>query len=244
MKKTVLITGASGGIGSECAKVFAQNGYNVALCCNKSVFEANELCNLICNNGFEAKVFCVDLSVGGAAKELVEAVVRWSGRIDVLVNNAGMALNKPFLETEEQEGKEIIEVDLLAAMQCAKYAANDMIKRQSGAIINVSSVWGICGASCEVYYSAAKAGLIGFTKALAQELAPSGIRVNAVAPGVIDTKMNANLSDSEKSNLLNEIPSGRFGNGYDVAKAVLFLASNDADYITGQTLNISGGFLI
>jgi len=244
MKKTVMITGASGTIGAECCKVFAQNGYNVAICCNKSVYDASRLCELLCNNGYEAKVFCADLSVSGSAKELVDSVLKWSGRIDVLVNNAGVSLNKPFLDTKDDEGIDVINTDLVSAIECAKYVSQDMIKRHSGVIINVSSVWGLCGASCEVYYSAAKAGLIGFTKALAREFAESGIRVNAVAPGVIDSKMNSNLNSQEKDELIKRIPSGRIGNGYDIAKAALFLASNDADYITGQTLNISGGFLI
>lgn len=244
MRKTVMITGASGAIGRECCKQFAQKGYSVAICCNKSVYDANEICKLLIDNGFEAKVFCCDLSTSGSAKELVENVVKWSGRIDVLVNNAALSLNKPFLETSDGEGVKVIETDLISAIECAKYSASDMIKRHSGVIINVSSVWGICGASCEVYYSAAKAGLIGFTKALAKELAPSGIRVNAIAPGVVDTKMNSNLSPLEREELIDKIPMGRMASAYEIAKSILFLASSDAEYITGQTLNISGGFLI
>ena len=244
MKKIVLITGASRGIGADIARVMSQNSYAVAIHCNTSKKEAENLCADLNNNGGEAKVFEADLSKEGEAKKLVSEVLAHFGRIDVLVNNAGISLVKPFLDTDEVEGAQLLKINLTSAIEASKYAAEDMLKRKSGSIINVSSVWGISGASCEVYYSASKAGLIGFTKALAQELAPSGIRVNCVAPGVVDTAMNNHLTQDEKKELLDEIPIGRFANGYDVAKAVLFLASHDADYITGQTLNVSGGFLI
>ena len=244
MKKIVLITGASGAIGSDIARVMSQNSYAVALHCNSSENKAQALCEDLNKNGGDARVFVADLSKDGAAKKLVSEVIAHFGRIDVLVNNAGISLVKPFLDTEEDEGANLLKINLTSAIEVSKYAAEDMLKRKSGSIINVSSVWGICGASCEVYYSAAKAGLIGFTKALAQELAPSLVRVNAVAPGVVDTPMNNHLSESEKQELLEEIPAGRFANGYDIAKTVLFLSSPDADYITGQTINISGGFLI
>lgn len=244
MKKIVLITGASGGIGSDIARIFAQKGYSVALHYNKNEESANALLRLFIENGVNAKLFKADLSKEGQAKMLCDAVISEFGRIDVLVNNAGVALIKPFLDTSEKEGENVIATNLTSAMALSRYAAEDMLKRKSGSIINISSVWGLCGASCEVYYSASKAGLIGFTKALAKEMAPSGIRVNCVAAGVIDTNMNNNLSLEEKSVLGEEIPLGRFGSGYDVAKAVCFLASSDADYITGETINVSGGFLI
>lgn len=244
MKKIVLITGASGEIGREIAKLFAQNGYAVAIHYNSSKQNAENLRDLLLQNGFEAQVFKSDLSKSAGARELIENVIQKMGKIDVLINNAGIGLVKPIFETNEQEGREVIELNLISAIECSKHAARDMLKRKKGSIINISSIWGIQGASCETYYSAAKAGLIGFTKALSQELAPSGINVNAIAPGVIDTKMNNHLSCEEKMELLREIPKNRFGSGYDVAKAALFLASADADYITGQTLNISGGFII
>ncbi len=244
MKKIVLITGAAGGIGEACVRMFLQSGFSVAIHCNGSIEKAQELENAIKENGGDAAVFRCDLGSSGAGKWLVDSVVAHFGRIDVLVNNAGISLVSPFLDTDEKEGEKLLKINLSAAMECSKYAAADMLKRKSGSIINISSVWGICGASCEVYYSAAKAGLIGFTKALASELAPSNIRVNAIAPGVIDTKMNSSFSDSDKKAIINEIPMGRMGSGYDVANAALFLSSNGADYITGQVLNISGGFLI
>ncbi len=244
MNKIVLVTGASGEIGREIVKCFASEGYSVAIHYNKNKEAAEKLKKMLHSEGFEAEIFKADLSVLGEGKKLVSEVIAKMGRIDVLVNNAGASLVKPFLDTEDNEGAELISLNLTSAMQCSKYAAEDMLKRKSGRIINISSVWGISGASCEVYYSASKAGMIGFTKALASELAPSGITVNSIAPGVIDTAMNSHLSKEEKAELLLEIPSGRFGNGYDVAKTALFLASSDADYITGQTINISGGFLI
>ncbi len=244
MKKIVLITGSSRGIGADIARVFAQNGYAVALHYNKSFEKAENLSGILKENGCEAFLVQGDLSFNGTARRIVEQTIEHFGKIDVLVNNAGEALVAPFLDTTDEQGEHIIKTDLTAAIECAKYAASDMLRRKNGKIINISSVWGICGACCEVYYSAAKAGLIGFTKALAAELAPSSIQVNAIAPGVIDTEMNNHLSQKEKAELAGDIPLGRMGNGYDVAKAALFLASHDADYITGQVLNVSGGFLI
>ena len=244
MEKIVLITGAAKGIGADTAKLFAQRGYAVALHYNKSEEKALEMKALLENNGCEVELFCADLKQDGACKKLCADVVSKMGKIDVLVNNAGLALVKPFLDTSEDEGEEIIRTNLLSAIKLSRYAAQDMLKRKAGSIINISSVWGVCGASCEVYYSASKAGLIGFTKALAKEMAPSNIRVNAVAAGVIDTDMNNHLDKSEKAELKEEILLGRFGSGWDVAKAVYFLASDDADYITGETVNVSGGFLI
>lgn len=244
MKKIVLITGASGGIGADIARLFAQKGYALALHYNKSEQKAMSLVNMLRDNGIEAETFAADLSLEGQAQKLCDAVIAKMGRIDVLVNNAGIALVKPFLDTNEKEGRNIISTNLISAMELSRCACEDMLKRKSGSIVNISSVWGLCGASCEVYYSASKAGLIGFTKALAKEMAPSGIRVNCVAAGVIDTDMNNNLSQTEKAELKEEILSGRLGSGYDVAKAVYFLASSDADYITGETINVSGGFLI
>lgn len=244
MKKIVLITGASRGIGADIARVFAQNGYSVALHYNKSKDRAEKLCSLLKENGCDAYLLQGDLNEKGVPQKIVSDTIEHFGKLDVLINNAGAALVAPFLDTSDEAGEALIRTDLTAAIECSKYAAADMVRRKSGKIINISSVWGISGASCEVYYSAAKAGLLGFTKALAAELSPSGVQVNAIAPGVIDTEMNNNLTQAEKTELIGEIPAGRMGSGYEIAKAALFLASADADYITGQVLNISGGFLI
>ncbi len=244
MKKIVLITGASRGIGADIARVFAQNGYSVALHYNKSRESAEKLSCLLKENGCDVFLVKGDLNEKGMPKKIVSDTIEHFGKVDVLINNAGAALVAPFLDTSDEAGETLIKTDLTAAIECSKYAAADMVRRKNGKIINISSVWGICGASCEAYYSAAKAGLIGFTKALASELALSGVQVNAIAPGVIDTEMNAHLTQAEKAELVGEIPAGRMGSGYDIAKAALFLASADADYITGQVLNVSGGFLI
>lgn len=244
MKKIVLITGAAKGIGAEIAKVFAKNGYAVAIHYNKSESKAKELYKLLINNSCEAELFSADLSADYEAKRLISEVVEKMGRIDVLVNNAGISLCSSIFDVSDEKGREILNVNLASAIECSKYAAKDMLKRKSGKIINISSVWGISGSSCETYYSASKAGLIGFTKALSLELASSGITVNAVAPGVIETDMNAHFTQDERKELEKSIPLGRYGSPYEIAKTVLFLASSDADYITGETINISGGFLV
>ncbi len=244
MEKVALITGASGEIGGAMARTFARAGYFVLLHYAQNKSAAQELCRLLAENGCRAQAIQADLAVPGAARQLVQRALEAAGRIDLLVNNAGAALVRPLLDTEDAQGERILQLDLTAAIQCARYAAEDMLRRQDGVIINIASVWGLSGAACEVYYSAAKAGLIGFTKAMAAEFAPSRIRVNAIAPGVIDSPMNSQLSQEERQELQRSIPAGRFGNGYDIAKAALFLASPEASYITGQTLNISGGFLI
>lgn len=244
MNKTVLITGASRGIGAEIAKVFAQNGYTVLINYNKSQKEAEALLKLLKDNGCSAHIIKADVSKIDEAEHLVCECLKLVPQIDVLVNNAGVSLNAPFNDCDIQKGIEVINTNLIGTMAVTKYVSDNMIKHKKGKIINISSVWGICGASCEVYYSASKAGVIGFTKALSKELAPSGITVNAVAPGVIKTDMNNNLSKKDMQNLIDEIPLKRLGSSYEIAKTVFFLASGDADYITGQTINISGGFLI
>ena len=230
----VLITGGTGAIGAAVAEEFAETD-DVILTYNRNQERARELMG---NN-----IFCAPMDVAdiGSVEETIGNVLREFSHIDVLVNNAGISLIKPFLDTTAEDWRRIVDVDLNGVFNVTRAVAPSMVNRKSGAVVNVSSVWGVCGASCEVAYSAAKAGVIGFTKALAKELGPSGITVNAVAPGVIDSPMNtAHLSSEELRGLAEETPLCRLGQPSEVAKAVRALAENC--FITGQVLGVDGGF--
>lgn len=230
----VLITGGTGAIGEALVREFAKTD-DVILTYNRNQERARELMgnNILCAP--------MDIADVGSVEETIGNVLREFSRIDILVNNAGISLIKPFLDTTVEEWRRMIDVDLTGVFNVTKAVAAEMVRRKSGAVINVSSVWGVHGASCETAYSAAKAGVIGFTKALAKELGPSGITVNAVAPGVIDSPMNtAHLSFEELRELAEETPLERLGKTSEVAKAVRALAENR--FITGQVLGVDGGF--
>ncbi len=222
-QKKVLITGGATGIGRACAELFLKKGYAVYVTYHRTPCDLSGVTALYC-----------DLSDTAQIKALFEQI----GSVDVLVNNAGVSLIKMINDTSEQDYDAVTAVNERAVYFCAKYAALDMIKKQSGAIINISSVWGQCGASCETLYSMTKAAVIGFSKALAQELAPSHITVNCVAPGIIDTRMNEQF---ERGALENEVPIGRLGTPQEIAHAVLFFAENG--YTTGQVLGVNGGMV-
>lgn len=241
MSKTVLITGASGGIGSAIAEKFAILGYNVAIHCNKNTEQAEKLCNEIRNNGKNAMVVSADVSSEAAVDSMFEKIESNFGGVDVLVNNAGISQIKMINDVTSDEWQKMFDVNTKSAFLCSKRAISHMVRSSWGRIINISSMWGIVGASCEVPYSASKSALIGFTKALAKELAPSGITVNCVAPGFIETKMNSHLSAEETAEFLSEIPVMRAGKPYEVANAVAFFANEGSGYVTGQTLAVDGG---
>ncbi len=242
--KTVLITGASRGIGRETTKKFAENGYNVAINYNKSKTAAEELCREIKSLGGSAEIFGADVSDNFQVEEMIKAVNQKFGTIDVLVNNAGIAPAQGlFTDFKESEMRAVFETNVFGMMNCARAVVPQMVREHRGNIVNVSSIWGISGASCEVLYSSAKAAVIGFTKALAKELAPSGINVNCVAPGMIDTDMNSHLSPQDIEAFCQEIPIQRIGTVEDVAESIFFLASGVASYITGQTLVVDGGII-
>ena len=186
---------------------------------------------------------CADISMPEEARRAVDMAREQLGHIDVLINNAAIAGFRLFTDITDEEWTRFIGVNLNGAFYVSRAVLPDMIARKSGSIINISSMWGQVGASCEVHYSAAKAGLIGLTKALAKEVGPSGIRVNCIAPGVIDTKLMDEHSEDTKQILADETPLGRLGTGEDVAKAAAFLLSEDASFITGQTLGVDGGYL-
>ena len=240
MSKTVLITGASRGIGAYAARAFAAEGYKVAVNYFKSENEAISLANEI--GGIAVKA---DVSDPLQAEELVKKTLENFGHIDVLVNNAAIALTqKVICDVGADEWDRLFAVNVRGVFNCTKAVLDSMITRQNGKIINISSVWGITGGSCEVAYSASKAAVIGFTKALAKETAPSRITVNCIAPGVIKTDMNAHLSEQDYAALKEETPLGRIGTPQDIAGAMLFLASPAADFITGQVITADGGISI
>lgn len=242
-KKTpvVLVTGASGGIGSAVARLFASRGYNTAIHYNSNETAAREVCDGLVSEGYSAEIFRADLTSSEDVKKMISEVEAKFGTVDVLVNNAGISLIRLFDETTDEEWDNIMNVNLKSAFLCAKAVIGGMIHNKKGKIINISSIWGVKGASCEVAYSASKAGLIGFTKALAQELAPSNIQVNCIAPGAIATEMNSHLSASDVKSLCDEIPAGRFGAPIEVAETVWLLA-NSPSYVTGQVLGVDGGW--
>ncbi|MBE7031912.1 MAG: glucose 1-dehydrogenase [Ruminococcaceae bacterium] len=242
--KTVLITGASRGIGRATALEFAKNGWQVAVNYNKSETAAKELCDEIAGLGGCAKVYQADVSDCDAVCRMINQVAAEFGDIDVLVNNAGIALTQGlFTDFADSDARRIFDTNVFGMMNCTRAIVPHFVNKKSGKIINLSSVWGIAGGSCEVIYSASKAAVIGFTKALAKELAPSGICVNCVAPGFIDTDMNAHLSKADIEAFCEDVPLGRIGKAQEVAESICFLASEDASYITGQVLSVDGGLV-
>lgn len=244
MNKTVLITGASRGIGRACAMLFAQNGYNVVLNYNSSKKAIFELGDIFAKAGYRHLICKADVSVFEEVNSMVNTALKEFNKIDVLINNAGIAEQKLFTDITPNDFQKMLNVNIGGVFNCCKCVVPNMISRKSGNIINISSMWGQVGASCEVHYSASKAAIIGFTKALAKELGPSSINVNCIAPGVIDTDMNMNLSREDIQALKDETPLETIGTPIDIAKAALFLASENASFITGQILGVNGGFII
>lgn len=235
--RRILITGGTRGIGRSCVERFCKNGDDVTFFYRSSEHEAAGLSASCGATGVR-----VDVADGAVvARSVAEAYERMGG-IDVLVNNAGIAHKGLFTDMTDADWRRICDVNLSGQIYVGRETARYMIRRQSGCIVNLGSVWGRAGASCEVTYSATKAGVRGFTRALAKELGPSGIRVNCVEPGVIDTDMNRELDAATMSDLCNETPLGRIGTPADVAEAVFFLASDSAAFITGQIIGVDGGF--
>ena len=239
MMKTVLITGGSRGIGREMVRLFAKMGYSVAFTYKSSDDLAQSLAD---ETG--ALAICADSASEADVTRAVESTIAKFGKIDCLINNAAISSFSVFTDLTLEDWNNTLAINLTGAFLYSKKVIPDMLKRKQGRIINISSIWGITGSSCEVHYSVAKAGLIGMTKALAKELGPSGITVNAIAPGVIDTDMNKQLTDDDIKALCDDTPLMRIGTVTDVARAALFLASDSADFITGDVLNVSGGFVI
>lgn len=238
----VLVTGASGGIGSAIAAGFAAAGHPVVLGCRTGLARVQAQAAAITAAGGRALPFAADVTSEAAVDALFAAAQDAFGPVEVLVNCAGTSLQKMLCDTTRAQWDALFAANVTGSFLCAKRALESMVRSHRGSIVNLSSIWGQTGASCEVAYSAAKAAIIGFTQALAKEVAPAGVRVNCVAPGIIDAGMMDAFSAEEKRALAAEVPLGRLGTAEEAAAAVLFLASDAASYITGQVLSTNGGF--
>lgn len=234
----VLVTGASRGIGREIAKQFALKGYEVYANYNKSEMEAKSLLKELREQDLNINIIKADVTNEDEVKAMFDRIKG----VDILVNNAGICQFKLFTDMTTTDFDNMINTNLRSVFLCSKYAVKNMLDKQKGKIINISSIWGVTGGSLEVHYSTAKAGIIGFTKALAKEMGPSSIQVNCIAPGVIETDMNKTLSEEDKTALIDETPLCKIGKPIDVAKLAVFLAEDD--FITGEVININGGFHI
>ena len=244
MQKTVLITGASRGIGAETARRFSAAGYAVALHYHRSEERALALAEELRRAGGEGLTVQADVGAWSQVRKMVDNVLDKFCQLDILICNAGVSWQGLLSEMSVEEWRRLCAVDLDGVFYCCKAVIPHFVARKAGKILTVSSMWGQTGGSCEAAYSAAKAGVIGLTKALAKELGPSGIAVNCVAPGVIATEMNQNLTPADLDALREETPLGRIGTAGDVAESLLFLASEGASFITGQVLAPNGGLVI
>ena len=240
VNKVVVVTGSSRGIGAEIVRELTKAGYKVILNYNKSEQCAKDVEDDLKKQGYTVDIFKADVSKKDEATNLINFALDKYGKIDVLINNAGISQSKLFTEITDEDWNDMINSNLNSAFYCTREAAKNMIHNKEGLIINISSIWGITGASMEVHYSTAKAGLIGFTKALAKELGPSNIRVNAIAPGIIDTDMNKEYSDEDIEEIKSEIPLNRIGFPVNIAKCVKWLIEDD--YTTGEVISINGGW--
>ena len=242
VSKVIVVTGGSRGIGAEIVRRLAQNNYRVILNYNKSEKEAKNIKEELKKNNINIDIFKADVSKREEVKELIDFAINKFGKIDVLINNAGISQTKLFTDLTDEDWNNMIQTNLTSAFYCTQEAIKSMISRKNGLVINISSIWGVTGASCEVHYSVAKAGIDGMTKALAKELGPSNIRVNSIAPGMINTDMNKIYTDEEIKDIIEDIPLNKVGKTIDVARCVEWLIEDE--YTTGQVISINGGWLI
>ncbi len=240
MNKIIIVTGASRGIGKEIAKDLAKKEYTVIANYNKSGKQAQELKEELEKENIKIDIFKADVSKRNEAQELVEYTIKKYGKIDVLINNAGISQIKEFTQITDEDWNNMINTNLNSVFYMTQETCKNMIHNKKGCIINISSIWGVVGASCEVHYSVSKAGIDAMTKSLAKEMGPSNIRVNSIAPGIINTEMNKNLSEKEINNIKEEIPLEKIGKAQDIEKCIEWLIEDE--YTTGQVISINGGW--
>lgn len=242
--RTVIVTGASRGIGNSIAETFALNGYNVIINYHNSKKQALSLASELSQKGCSVDTFCADVSDRKQVDEMVDYCIQKFGCINVLINNAGIAQSKLFTDISCDDWDKMMDINLKGMFNCCQSVLRYMLKNKKGKIINISSIWGMVGASCEVHYSVSKAGVIGLTKALSKELALSNIQVNCIAPGIIETDMLGNLSQKDLEDLKNETPLGRLGTPYDISSCALYLADEKSSFLTGQVISPNGGYVV
>lgn len=240
MNKIIIVTGASRGIGREIAKELAKKEYTIIANYNKSEEQIIELKKELEENKINIDIFKADVSKREEAQSLVEYTINKYRKIDVLINNAGISQFKEFTQITDEDWEKMIKTNLNSVFYMSQEACKNMIHNKKGCIINISSIWGVIGASCEVHYSVSKAGIDAMTKSLAKELGPSNIRVNSIAPGIINTEMNKRLSQEEIQNIKNEIPLEKIGNSIDIERCIEWLIEDE--YTTGQIISINGGW--
>ena len=240
MNKIVIVTGASRGIGKEIAKELAKKEYTVIANYNKSEKKAQELKEELEKENIKIDIFKADISKRNEAQELVAYTINKYGKIDVLINNAGISQIKEFTQITDEDWNNMLNTNLNSVFYMTQETCKNMIHNKKGCIINISSIWGVVGASCEVHYSVSKAGIDAMTKSLAKEMGPSNIRVNSIAPGIINTEMNKDLSEEEINNIKEEIPLEKIGKTKDIEKCVEWLIEDE--YTTGQVISINGGW--
>ncbi|MBR5496655.1 MAG: SDR family oxidoreductase [Clostridia bacterium] len=243
-RKVAVVTGGASGIGEASVRRLCADGFSVVINYCSSEAKANALASELSFKGFDVMTAKADVADSAEVNEMIEKVSADFGTPYILVNNSGIAQQKLFTDITDEEWQRMISVNLTGVFNCCRAVLPYMIHEKNGRIINISSMWGQVGASCEVHYSAAKAGVIGLTKALAQEVAPSGITVNCIAPGAVETKMMSSFSKEDIDALCEEIPLMRLGRAEEIASAVSFFACEGAGYITGQILGVNGGMVI
>ena len=241
--KIALVTGGARGIGRAICRTLANDGFKIAINFNNSENEAIALKDEL-SAVTEVEIFKCDVSDSNAVKEMFFEISQKMGNVNVLVNNAGVAEQVLFTDITDEMWQRMINTNLSSAFYASRAVLPQMISRKDGVIINISSMWGQVGASCETHYSTSKAGMIGLTKALAKEVGPSGLRVNCICPGTIDTEMNAHLSSEDKECLINDTPLGKIGKCEDVVNTIIFLCEDKSSFITGQILGVNGGYII